>query len=205
MISSSTPLMLLPALPFIFLTPDLHVITPKNLQDATSAPPPQMTKYFLKSHIEDIKVRLEEVKSLGPAAAEEWFKGLETQGRDQVGHAGRWEHWYVNGGRKALRWRPQRDVNGTSRKELLMQEENKSDGIGSEEVKQATSIIGPQSDDHGDVGIPSRSHLPNGQSDPPHRDCKHSYATLSMRPLLKGHDVLTIFPHSDRWRATKGL
>ncbi|KAI9824277.1 MAG: hypothetical protein M1832_002085 [Thelocarpon impressellum] len=87
------PIALLSALPFTFFTPELHVITPSALPNAVKDPNLQVKKYFLKSHIEDIKSQLQDVKTLGPAAAEEWFKGLECQGKERLSDSSRWERW----------------------------------------------------------------------------------------------------------------
>ena len=99
---SSLPSILLPALPFTFLTQSLHVVSSVTLRG--SAPPPgiQLVKYFFRPHIEEIKKDLEEAKSMGSATAEEWVKGLETAGKDKLADAARWEQWEGNGGLRAL-------------------------------------------------------------------------------------------------------
>ena len=96
LISSSVPSTLLSALPFVFVTPDTHVITPAALQMAAN-PTPQVTKHFFQQHIRDIKDRLEDVTALGPAAAEEWFKGLGNQRTERFADSSRWERWESTG------------------------------------------------------------------------------------------------------------
>ncbi|KAH0566219.1 hypothetical protein GP486_000394 [Trichoglossum hirsutum] len=102
LMSSSFPSPLLPALPFILLTPNLHVITPTLLQNSSPPPTIHMTKYFYKPHIEDIKHRFEEVMALGNAASEEWFKGLDGVGKERMGDSMRCERWEAKGGLRGL-------------------------------------------------------------------------------------------------------
>lgn len=51
--------------------------------------------------------RLEEVKELGPATAEEWIKGLDREGKDRLNDSARWEQWEAKGGLKKVNSRPQ--------------------------------------------------------------------------------------------------
>jgi hypothetical protein len=100
---SSMPSMLLPALPFSFITQSLNVISSITLRNSTPQPPGiQLVKYFFKPHIEEMKRKLEEVKSMGSATAEEWFKGLDATGKEKIQDAARWEQWEANGGLRAL-------------------------------------------------------------------------------------------------------
>ncbi|PMD38864.1 hypothetical protein L207DRAFT_530331 [Hyaloscypha variabilis F] len=97
LLSSAIPSPLMTALPFIFLTNELHVIPAATLQ---SGPPTgiQISKYFFKPHIEDLKQEFDDVKNMGSAAAEEWIKGLEGRGRERRNDALRWERWEASGG-----------------------------------------------------------------------------------------------------------
>ncbi|KAL1850788.1 hypothetical protein Plec18170_006622 [Paecilomyces lecythidis] len=61
-----------------------------------------MTKYYYKPHIDRLKRKFEDVKSLGPAAVEEWIKGLESKGKEHLADSARWEQWEVNGGLRAV-------------------------------------------------------------------------------------------------------
>jgi hypothetical protein len=90
------------ALPFIFLTNELHVIPAATLQ---SGPPNgiQISKHFFKPHIEKLKQEFDDVKAMGSAAAEEWMKGLEGRGRERRNDAVRWERWEVSGGIARMR------------------------------------------------------------------------------------------------------
>ncbi|KKZ62967.1 hypothetical protein EMCG_02678 [[Emmonsia] crescens] len=101
--SSSLPSMLIPSLPFAFFTPSMHFtasITWRNNQ-----PPGDMalTKYFYKAHVDDMRRKFEDVKSLGPAATEEWIKGLESNVKDKLADAARWEQWETSGGLRSMR------------------------------------------------------------------------------------------------------
>ncbi|KAI9846517.1 MAG: hypothetical protein M1837_003938 [Sclerophora amabilis] len=98
LISSSVPSALLVALPFVFLSPLTHVVTPFALQNSTHPPQFQMTKHFLKTDIGDLKDQFDEVKLLGPAAAEGWFKGLAEMGKERLQESARWERWVSSGG-----------------------------------------------------------------------------------------------------------
>ncbi|KAL2352270.1 hypothetical protein BJ546DRAFT_850274 [Cryomyces antarcticus] len=85
---------LLPSLPYAFVTQDVHVVRSSALQDAVNIPPRiQLTKYYYKGHLESIQRGFEEAKALGPAAVEEWLKGLEGVGKDRLHDALRFERW----------------------------------------------------------------------------------------------------------------
>lgn len=47
--------------------------------------------------------KLQEVRALGSAACEEWYKGLENTGRQRINDASRYERWELNGGLEALK------------------------------------------------------------------------------------------------------
>ena len=69
-------------------------------------PPLKMEKHYYKPHIEDIKRRLDEARSLGAASAEEWCKGLDAEGNARIDDATRWEQWEFKGGLKKINLRP---------------------------------------------------------------------------------------------------
>ncbi|KZF23833.1 hypothetical protein L228DRAFT_124952 [Xylona heveae TC161] len=100
--SSNIPSFVLPALPFVLFAQTENVILSVTLQNGTPPSSLQMTKYFYKPHIEEIRRRFDEVKSLGQAAAEEWMKGLEGNGREHVNDASRWERWEMKSGFRDL-------------------------------------------------------------------------------------------------------
>lgn len=69
-------------------------------------PPLKMEKHYYKPHIEDMKNRLNEARSLGPASTEEWIKGLEAEGKTRIDDSTRWEQWEYKGGLKKINLRP---------------------------------------------------------------------------------------------------
>ncbi|CAM1507312.1 Fc.00g069530.m01.CDS01 [Cosmosporella sp. VM-42] len=103
LLSSTIPSALLPALPVVFMTDQLHIIPPQLMQSGTIPPQTQVTKVFWSDHLEQIKLEFEGVKLLGSAAAEEWLKGLEIRGKQALNDASRWEKWYLSGGVHRMR------------------------------------------------------------------------------------------------------
>jgi hypothetical protein len=91
------------ALPFIFLTNDLHVVYSATLQQGQPPAHIQLVKYFFKVQVEDIKQEFFKVKAMGSGTAEEWLKGLDDQGRKKRNDASRWERWEATGGVKRMR------------------------------------------------------------------------------------------------------
>ena len=86
------------ALPFIFLTNELHVLSSAALQTGQHPAFLQVTKHFYNHQVEEIKKEFEDVKGMGTATAEEWLKGLEGRGRERRTDAARWERWEASGG-----------------------------------------------------------------------------------------------------------
>lgn len=103
LLSSSTPSVLLQGLPVVFMTSEQHVISPLAISSGGIPPTGQVIKMYWPGHVEGIKHELETVKSLGPAAAEEWFKGLEVRGKNALADASRWERWSRSGGIHRMR------------------------------------------------------------------------------------------------------
>jgi hypothetical protein len=80
------------------LTPDLNVVyiqSIKATQVPTSVP---LTRIYWPTQVESLRLEFEDIKRFGPAAAEEWIKGLEVRGADAIHKASRWEKWYLAGG-----------------------------------------------------------------------------------------------------------
>ena len=65
-----------------------------------------MAKYYYKPHVQEIKRRFEDVKLLGSGSAEEWIKGLESEGKDRSQDPVRWEQWEAKGGLRKVNTRP---------------------------------------------------------------------------------------------------
>jgi hypothetical protein len=117
LLSSSVPSPLMAALPFVFITEDLHAISANLIQQGQQPPNIQITKYFFKPHIEDIKKEFFQVKAMGTGTAEEWFKGLDNTGREKRNDASRWEKWEAAGGLLRMRendYHEQRESNNAS-------------------------------------------------------------------------------------------
>ncbi|KAG0648060.1 hypothetical protein D0Z07_5920 [Hyphodiscus hymeniophilus] len=103
LLSSSVPSVLMPALPFVFMTNELHIIPTATLQNGQSSSTVQITKLFFKEQIEDLKTEFSQVQSMGTATAEEWIKGLDGRGKEWRNDAGRWEKWEASGGIARMR------------------------------------------------------------------------------------------------------
>ena len=91
------------ALPFIFLTNEMHVLPLTTLQGGQPPPMVQITKNFFQPQIEDIKQQFLNVKSMGSATAEEWLKGLDDRGKERRNDSIRWERWEAGGGVARMR------------------------------------------------------------------------------------------------------
>lgn len=87
------PSALLPGLPFVFITNKMHVLSPGVLHSAQVPPDVQLTKIFLRTHVDQLADEFDSVKSLGGAAVEEWLKGLEGRGKKRRSNTSRWEKW----------------------------------------------------------------------------------------------------------------
>ncbi|KAI0845621.1 hypothetical protein F5Y00DRAFT_165740 [Daldinia vernicosa] len=95
---SSTPSLLMSALPFTFITNENRVISPDALQKGVFQPDMQVTKIYLSEHVEKLKQEFLSAKSMGGATAEEWLKGLEARGKELLNDSMRWEKWASTGG-----------------------------------------------------------------------------------------------------------
>jgi hypothetical protein len=103
LLSSSVPSLLMAALPFIFVTNDVHIISSAALQNAHAPAYIQIAKIFFKPHVEDIKTEFFEIKAMGAGTAEEWLKGLDKRGKEKRNDAFKWERWEQTGGVRRMR------------------------------------------------------------------------------------------------------
>lgn len=103
LLSSAIASPLLVALPFIFLTNELHIIPSTTLQSGQQPSSIQISKRFPNYQIDEIKREFEDAKFLGSAPAEEWLKGLEGRGRERRADAAKWERWELSGGVTSMR------------------------------------------------------------------------------------------------------
>ncbi|KAL6823704.1 hypothetical protein V8C40DRAFT_246121 [Trichoderma camerunense] len=103
-LSTSRPSLISSGLPMVFLTPDMNVISPQELRSIPGAITPlQLTKVYWPAQVERLQEEFEEVKRFGVAATEEWKKGLETRGIEQIHDASRWDRWLLSGGIRQMR------------------------------------------------------------------------------------------------------
>ncbi|KAJ4406728.1 hypothetical protein N0V91_004418 [Didymella pomorum] len=84
-----------PALPFALITADQNYISAHALQSTTTPANVEIGKYYYKKHVADIMQEMNDALALGPAAAEEWAKGLEARGKQRMKAAEVWERWSV--------------------------------------------------------------------------------------------------------------
>lgn len=102
--SSSIPSTLMVALPFVFVTQELHVISPSIVEKGQTPPNTSLTKLYWGPHVEELKEEFFTVKAMGTATAEEWLKGLDSRGKERRSDASRWENWAISsGGLKQMR------------------------------------------------------------------------------------------------------
>lgn len=129
--SSTFPSFLLPALPYAFVSQSDNLVASAALRSMAPPLEVQLTKYYYKPHVEDIKRQFDHVKDLGSASAEEWIKGLDAEGKDRSSDAARWEQWEAKGGLKKVNARP----NGRSAVPSIKQLPQ----VGIDKVKEADS------------------------------------------------------------------
>lgn len=104
LLSSSIPSALTAALPFVFVTQELHVISLSTVEKCQTPPNVSLTKLYWGAHVEELKQEFFTVKSMGTATAEEWLKGLDCRGKERRSDASRWENWAIlSGGLKQMR------------------------------------------------------------------------------------------------------
>ncbi|KAI7787033.1 hypothetical protein LA080_001125 [Diaporthe eres] len=103
LLSSSFPSTLASALPFVFVTQELNVISPATMERSQTPPSTSLTKIFWSQHVEALKQEFFSVKAMGTATVEEWLKGLEGRGHECRSDALRWENWAASGGLAQMR------------------------------------------------------------------------------------------------------
>ena len=129
--SSTFPSFLLPALSYAFVSQSNNLVASTALRSMAPPPEVQLTKHYYIPHVEEIKRQLVHVKDLGSASAEEWIKGLDSEGKDRSIDAARWEQWEAKGGLKKVNARPNGRSAGTFIKQLPQ--------VGIDKVKAADS------------------------------------------------------------------
>lgn len=76
----------------------MDYVPPVVLQQMDRPPRLQLSKCYYIPQLEELKMQMKDVEALGPAAAEEWYKGLEDVGRRLNADATRLDQWELQGG-----------------------------------------------------------------------------------------------------------
>lgn len=103
LLSSTVPSALIPALPFVYVTKELNVVSLSTVQQGQLPADVQVTKLFLASDVQEIKQEFISVKSLGSGTMEEWLKGLEARGQARLNESRKWEKWASTGSLQQIR------------------------------------------------------------------------------------------------------
>ncbi|KAF7560958.1 hypothetical protein G7046_g3153 [Stylonectria norvegica] len=164
LVSSMVPSVLLPALPAIFITDQLHVVSSQAMQTGTL---PQLTKVFWNDHLDQIKLDFEAVKMLGSAAAEEWLKGLELRGKRTLTDVSRWEKWDLSGGVRQMRMTsisPSPTPNEAAKTGPALPKPSESPTSNKSQHGQTQAEQQRQKLGHGGIpGLPTKARTPNLQ------------------------------------------
>ena len=97
----------MPALTCVFISQEDHLVASNELR--TRSPPEDvlLTKVFYKPQMDEMKTRVKRViLDHGPAAVDEWVKGLDKEGMDRGEEVIRWENWEAKGGLEKVNVRP---------------------------------------------------------------------------------------------------
>ncbi|KAL6810772.1 hypothetical protein GGI42DRAFT_314922 [Trichoderma sp. SZMC 28013] len=147
---SSKPSFISPGLPMVFLTPDMNVISAQEMQSIPVAITAiQVTKVYWPAQVEKLQEEFEEVKRFGVAATEEWKKGLDVRGIEQLHDASRWDRWLLSGGVRQMRRH--------STQPTLSSTTNKSEWIG----RKGSEIAKTPQKQQQDVETTVRIHISN--------------------------------------------
>ncbi|KIV89892.1 hypothetical protein, variant [Exophiala mesophila] len=97
LMSSSAASTLRSGLPFAIFTSDWDYVLGTSLQNADPPSNLQLIKYFFLHQVDELQNQLQYVQTLGSAASEEWFKGLEDRGSHLNSDAARFEQCELQG------------------------------------------------------------------------------------------------------------
>ncbi|KAK3695235.1 hypothetical protein B0T22DRAFT_374081 [Podospora appendiculata] len=98
LLSPTMPSAIVPALPFVFLTQELHVLTPSTLEQGQLPADLQLTKLFSSADVRALEQEFLSAKDMGPGTVDEWLKGLAGRGNDMRHESSKWEKWESAGG-----------------------------------------------------------------------------------------------------------
>ncbi|KAI4178438.1 MAG: hypothetical protein L6R41_008393, partial [Letrouitia leprolyta] len=157
LLSSECPSFLLPALPFAFVSSSMNYIPNTLLRENAAPPSTRIVKRFYKPHVQQIKQKLDQVKELGAASADEWSKGLAEEGRERINDTVRWEQWEARGGLKKVNLRPQVKTIGGSNSLNTMRDQPKP-----READSHGSVLqqGPSNLSYNNVQVPNTVGVP---------------------------------------------
>jgi hypothetical protein len=158
LLSSTLPSILVPALPFTFITPSMHVISSITLRGTQPPPGLTFTKYYFNPHLEDMKRKFEEVKAMGSATAEEWIKGLESDGKEKLADAARWEQWETSGGLRSVKMVRSNEAQGSSSQASHLKPGIKTSSIDSNSSNSTPLTNGPATEGDGSPVHPANTH-----------------------------------------------
>ena len=102
----SSKSVLLQGLPFALFTPSLNYVTSVTLRQTQPPPRLQLTKYYFRPQIEELDQKQTEFRAFGPAAIQEWYKGLEARGQSYMKDAARFEQQWQPGAPSVLQHEP---------------------------------------------------------------------------------------------------
>ncbi|KAK0730546.1 hypothetical protein B0H67DRAFT_548476 [Lasiosphaeris hirsuta] len=98
LLSPSIPTAIVPALPVVYLTQELHVLPSTSLEQGQPPTDIQVTKLFSPSDVEPLKQEFLAVKDMGSGTVDEWLKGLGGRGTNLRNQTSKWEKWESSGG-----------------------------------------------------------------------------------------------------------
>ena len=100
-------------LPFALFTQSMHFVPQALVRDGSVPTGVELQKYYYEPDIRALQEQADKARSLGIAAAEEWYKGLPARGQQAQTDAARFEQWESSKGlaiaRKVL-FKPQSDA-----------------------------------------------------------------------------------------------
>ena len=96
--SPSIPSAILTALPWVYLTTELHIVPSSAVEQGQLPPGVQVTKLFLRSDVEVLEQEFSKVRDMGSGTVDEWLKGLDGRGKDTRQQVSKWEKWDSSGG-----------------------------------------------------------------------------------------------------------
>lgn len=85
------------AIPFIFLTSNLNVISQANVRNGKIPLDTQVSKRFWRPAIEQYTAEFLRMQQIGGAAAEKWYKDIEKGYSGKMTTASQWEDWSLGG------------------------------------------------------------------------------------------------------------